>query len=347
MATWTNAQLRNYTYWQGREKLAREQYLRTEAEEIEEINRIYRDIQRWCEDEIARFYGNYATAEGIDITDAIKRVSKTDIEAYEELAKYYAEQGQEYKRNTGRIGGVAFSDRANQEMRIYNATMKINRLELLKARIGIKLVDSTNTLDAYMGDKMTERAIAELERQAGILGRTITEIDTLKKAKQIVNASFYNATYSDRLWSHMDRLKSEIAIQLQRGLIAGVGSREMATRIMQYGIEPNRSDAERLMVTELRRVQTDAAIDSYKEMGFTQYMYMAVNPNACPECRKYNNNVYEVRGAEVGNPDHPLPPMHPRCHCTIAPYQSEDEYEEWLTFLENGGTTEEWERRRK
>lgn len=331
MATLLQRQFSNRAYWEKREREAREKYLRTEAEEIAEIDRIYREMYQWCEDEINRFYGKYADAEGIDITEAKKRVAKEDIQAFEEQAKKY-------------VADRDFSTRANDELRLYNATMKINRLELLKAKIGLKLIDGTNEIDKYCGDKMNDRAMEELTRQAGILGRTITHADTVKRANEIVNASFYNATYSQRIWSHMDRLRSEISIQLQRGLIAGIGSREMARRIKQYAIIPNQQDAERLMVTELRRVQTDVAMDSYKEMGITQYMYMAVNPNACPECRKVNGKIYDVKGAEVGNPDHPLPPMHPRCHCTTAPYSDPDDYEAWLNFLESGGTTEQWDK---
>lgn len=37
------------------------------------------------------------------------------------------------------------------------------------------------------------------------------------------------------------------------------------------------------------------------------------------------------------------PPMHPRCHCSTAAYEGSAEYEKWLDFLEQGGTTEEWE----
>ena len=89
-----------------------------EAEQEKELERIYRDMYQWAEDEINRFYGKYADAEGIDITEAKKRVSQADIEEYERLAKKY-------------VKDKDFSDRANQEMRLYNATMKINRLEML------------------------------------------------------------------------------------------------------------------------------------------------------------------------------------------------------------------------
>ena len=316
MATLLQRQFSNRAYWEKREREAREKYLRTETQQLAEIDKIYRQMYQWAEDEINRFYGKYAGIEGIDITDAKKRVSAEDVKAFEEKAAKYVKD-----RN--------FSDQASAELRLYNATMKINRLELLKAQIGLGLVDGFNEMDLYEESELTTRAIEEITRQAGILGTSLTEADTVARAKQIVNATFYNATFSQRIWSHCDNLSSAIAIELQKGLIAGVGSRQMATNLRKvYNVSVN--DAHRLMVTELRRVQTDVALDSYKDANITQYMYMAVNPKACPICKRLNNKIYEVKGAEVGNEDHPLPPMHPRCHCTTAPYLDEAEYEAWL-----------------
>lgn len=330
---------RSYRYWTEREKKQRELYMKEEAQQQKELERIYSDMYRWAEDEINRFYGKYASAEGIDITEAKKRVTQADIEEYEKLAKQYVSQAEEYRRQYGRNGGVAFSERAKQEMRLYNATMKINRLEMLKARIGVHLVDGINTIDQYYEDVITDRTRAEIERQAGILGETVSVADTTKRAKNIVNASFFNATYSERIWSHQDRLRSMINIELQRGLIAGVGSREMASRIKRE-FDVSLADAHRLMVTELRRVQTDVAMDSYKESGVERYVYLAVNPRACPICRELDGKDFAVSEAE---PAKNAPPMHPRCHCTTAPYVDEDEYNAWLNYLNQGGRTSDWE----
>ena len=288
-----------------------------EAEQQKELERIYNEMYRWAETEI--------NAEGIDITEAKKRVSQADIEEYERLAKQY-------------VKDKDFSDRANAEMRLYNATMKINRLEMLKARIGLHLVDGINTIDEYYEKVITDRTREEIERQAGILGETVSIADTTKRAENIVNASFFNATYSDRIWSHQDRLRSMISIELQRGLIAGVGSREMAQRIKKE-FDVSMSDAHRLMVTELRRVQTDVAMDSYKASGVERYVYMAVNPRACPICLELDGKNFPVAEAE---PAKNAPPMHPRCHCTTAPYVDEDEYNSWLNYLNQGGSTSDW-----
>lgn len=331
----------NRLYWQKREQKARELYMMEEAQQQKEIERIYQDMFRHAEDEINRFYGKYASAEGIDIAEAKRRITQADIDAYEQLAKEYVEKAEAYRKRYGKNGGVAFSERAKQEMRLYNATMKINRLEMLKARIGVHLVAGINDIDQYYEDVITDRTRQEIERQAGILGETVSVADATKRANNIVNASFFNATYSERIWSHQDRLRSMISIELQRGLIAGVGSREMAQRIKRE-FDVSMSDAHRLMVTELRRVQTDVAMDSYKQSGVTRYVYMAVNPRACPICQSLDGKDYPVEGAEIANEEHPLPPMHPRCHCTTAPYVDEDEYNAWLEWLNKGGSTSEW-----
>ena len=315
----------NRLYWEKREQKQRELYMMEEAQQQRELEKIYAEMYRHAEDEINRFYGKYADAEGIDITEAKKRVTQADIEAYEALAK-------EYVKNKD------FSDRANAEMRLYNATMKINRLEMLKARIGVYMVAGINDIDDYYEKVITDRTRQEIERQAGILGETVSVADTTKRAENIVNASFFNATYSERIWSHQDRLRSMINIELQKGLIAGIGSRQMASNIRkEYDV--SLADAHRLMVTELRRVQTDVAMDSYKASGVEKYVYMAVNPRACPICREIDGNVYNVADAE---PAKNAPPMHPRCHCTTAPYVDESEYDMWLEWLNKGGTTSDW-----
>lgn len=317
----------NRKYWREREANQREAYIRTEDAELAEINRIYADMYRWAEREVNAFYGKYADAEGIDITEAKRRVSQLDIAEYEKLAKEYVKDRD-------------FSDRANQEMRLYNATMKINRLELLKAQIGLKLVDGINDIDKHWEKIATERATQEIIRQSGILGKTLTDTETARTAKQVVNADFYNATFSERIWSHMDNLKSDIAIELQKGFIAGVSSREMARRLKEHAFDKSEKDAFRLARTELRRIQTDVAKDNYERNGITQYEYLAVNPSACPICKELDGRIFDVARMKAGLN---APPIHPNCHCTTAPHIDDTDYEQWLTWLENGGTTAQWD----
>ena len=98
--------------------------------------------------------------------------------------------------------------------------MKVNRLELLKANIGMQLIDGFNDIDEFMGDKLNERTTNELKRQAGILGNSVRNSEAM--AASIVGASFHNATYSQRVWAHQEQLKYELHKLLTRGLIQGL-----------------------------------------------------------------------------------------------------------------------------
>ena len=304
-------------YWRKRETAQRKKNIKNEAEYQKKINEIYEYMLRNIQKEINSFYAKYAREEGISIADAKKRVSQLDIKAYERKAKKY-------------VKNRDFSREANEEMKLYNLTMKINRLEMLKANIGLELVDGFEDLQEYYDTVLTDETLAEFERQAGILGKTVQ--NNAEKAKVIVNASFQNATYSDRIWMYQNALKSELSKLLQQGLIQGKGSRELA-RLLRQKFDVSKKQAETLMTTELRRVQTAAAKDSYIRNEYEYYQFLTTNPKGpCDECKKLEGRHFKVKDMMVGEN---APPMHPRCHCTTAPWQDEEAFYKWLNSFDD------------
>lgn len=310
------------TYWRNRETEQRKHDILDGREYQRHIEEIYRNMIDEIEKEINGFYGKYARKEGITMAEAKKRAAKLDIEAYgRKAAKYVKEKN--------------FSKQANEEMRLYNLTMKVNRLELLKAQIGMEMVAGFDELQKYYDEKLTDRTIAELERQAGILGKTIQ--DNVKAANAIVNASFHNATFSDRIWMYQDMLKNELNSLLQTGLIQGQHPRKLATHLRKrFGV--SQSNAERLLITEMARVQTEAQKQSFERNGFEEYTFLALG-TACPICRALDGKHFKVSKMMSGTN---APPMHPNCRCSVAAYEDSEDYEDWLDFLSKGGTTEEW-----
>lgn len=247
----------------------------------------------------------------------------------------------EYERKAKRyVKDREFSKVANEEMRIYNLTMKVNRLEMLKAKIGLALVSGHAELEEYMSEILKGRTEDELERQAGILGETVLSND--KKAEAIVNASFHNATFSDRIWMNQNLLKSELSKLLQSGLIQGKNPRVLA-RDLRKRFSVSISNAERLMRTELTRVQTEAQKQSFERNGFEQYTFLA-NVGCCPICQRLNGKHFKVKDMMPGKN---ASPMHPNCRCSTACYEDSEEYEAWLDYLDKGGTTAEWEKLKK
>lgn len=315
------------TYWKNRETEQRKHNIQDEAEYQKRIREIYQNMIDEIEKEINGFYGRYAKKEGITMAEAKKRAAKADIEALgRKAAKYVKDKD--------------FSDQANEEMRLYNMTMKVNRLELLKAQIGLEMVAGFDEMEKYFGKILTDKAISEFERQAGILGKTIQ--NNAKAANAIVNASFHNATYSDRIWMYQDMLKNELNSLLQTGLIQGQNPRRLATHL-QKRFGASQSNAERLMITELARVQTEAQKQSFERNGFKEYTFIALG-DACPICRALDGKHFKVAKMMPGTN---APPMHPRCRCSVAAYEDSEDYEEWLDFLDKGGTTEEWNKLKK
>lgn len=309
-------------YWKKRENEALKNYIKDEKEYDKQVKRIYQNQFDAIQKEIESFYAKYASSEGITLAEAKKRVSKLDIEAYERKAKKY-------------VAEKNFSKQANEEMRLYNATMKINRLEMLKANIGLELIAGHEELNDFMGGILKGRTEEELKRQAGILGKTIKNNAALANA--IPNASFHNATFSDRIWMYQDLLKNQLSGLLQTGLIQGKNPRVLA-RELKKTFQASTGNAERLMRTELARVQTEAQKQSFERNGFEMYEFIA-NSSCCDICKSKDGKHFKVADMQPGEN---AAPMHPNCRCSVAAWEDSDDYEAWLDYLDKGGTTEEW-----
>jgi SPP1 gp7 family putative phage head morphogenesis protein len=327
-------------YWLKREEEALKTRITDEKEYQKELDRIYRNMLDACEKEIESFYAKYARAEGITIAEAKKRISQHDVKAFERKAAKYVKEKD-------------FSKKANEELRLYNATMKINRLEMLKANIGLETIAGHDELEKFMGGILKGRTEDELARQAGILGKTIK--NNAQKANAIVNGSFKvskvgdQSTFSERIWQYQDNMRQDLGKLLQQGLIQGKNPRAIMKDLRKYwyGNDPKTGGGakycmERLMRTELARVQTEAQKQSFERNGFEHYEFIA-NRDCCPICNGLDGKHFEV---EKLMPGENAPPMHPNCRCSTAAWEDDEEYEAWLDYLEQGGTTEEWNKRK-
>lgn len=297
-------------YWRKREENQRKKNITDEAAYNKEIQQIYASMMDNIQKEINSFYTKYASKEGITMAEAKKRVSQLDIEAYSRKAKKY-------------VKNRDFSDEANEEMRLYNLTMKVNRLEMLKANIGLELVDGFDELEKFFDQKLTDRTLDEFQRQAGILGKSIQ--NNQKFAHAIVNASFHNATFSERIWMHQNNLKAELEKQLSIGLIQGRNPRVLARNI-QKKFNTSKEDAERLMITELCRVQTGAQKQSYVRNEYEEYTFLAES-TACGICADLDGKHFKVKDMQPGKN---APPMHPHCRCSTSAYMDREAFERYL-----------------
>lgn len=319
-------QQENQRYWDRREREAlQHQRLRSKAETYDtHIRRTLEHTLEQVQKEIDAFYRKYATKEGISIEEAKRRASNMDIEAFAAKAKEY-------------VDSKDFSDEANEALRLYNLTMKVNRLELLKAQIGLDMVDDFNELQKYFDRELTEDTLAELRRQAGILGETV--IDPAGKASEIVNGTWYNARLSERIWLQQDLLRFQLEGLLTDGILQGKNPRVLA-RELKKKFNTTTYNCQRLMRTELARVQIGAQQAEYEENDVEEFEFIA-NSTACPICAELDGKHFKVKDLKIANN---APPMHPNCMCSTAPYQDEAEWDAKQNFISNGGSSKEWDK---
>ena len=84
--------------------------------------------------------------------------------------------------------------------------------------------------------------------------------------------------------------------------------------------------------------------DSFIRNGFKEYEFIT-NRDCCEKCAQLNGKHFPVKDFKIGVN---APPMHEGCRCSIAAISNHrKEYEEWLDFLDKGGTNAQWEKMKK
>ena len=306
------------TYWRKREEQWIKEQIRNDIELKKKINELMSDAFDEVQQDIDSFYAKYATAEGISIAEARKRVANHDVQKFAKKAKKYVEDKD-------------FSPRANEELRLYNLTMKVNRLELLKAKINLVVTGSADEVDKLVADDTYDRVIAELERNAGILGSS-THFDVEQRAWQIITGSYKLKgdetmnTFSDNIWLYKDELVKDIEKLLISNFTKGDNPRVMARQLKDkfnvFGYQ-----AERLARTESSRIQSEVQEQSYTDNGIDEYEWIA-EPSACKACSALDGKIFKVKDAKIGIN---MPAIHPNDRCSTSPHTDPNTmYRDWL-----------------
>lgn len=304
-------------YWRDRESKHIEKMLQQHIDYEKEIHRLYLNLWDEINDEILKFYSNYAGKQNITIGEAKKAADEFDVKAFAKEAKKYVEERD-------------FSPEANRQLKIYNLTMKANRLELLKSKLGMLLTGTTDELQNYFKNHLTDAAVNEWTRQAGILGSSVLKVEEYKRIiDSIVEASYHSATYSQRLWSNQDILKSELDRLLTKGLTAGrhpdVLSRDLRKLIVIDGLRGSETAdyvARRLMLSETTRIQSEVQKRSYEKYGYEDYDFIPES-TACPTCKAVAK-AGPYKTADM-MPGENAAPIHSWCRCSTVPYVEEED----------------------
>ena len=298
-------------YWRKREEQHIAKIIKDEQQMKRAIAERFQVAIDNINKEIDANWSRFAGKEGISLSEAKKISMEMEVKAFARKAKKYVKEKD-------------FSQTANDELRLYNVTMRVNRLELLKSQIGLELIALSDDLDKYTADLLTKEGLAEATRQAGILGETI--FDGYKDfVDSVVNGSFHSATFSQRIWGNMQVFKAELDKLIVQTITQGKNPKDMARKLRNL-FESSKYEAERLMRTESARVQSEIQKQSYNKYHIDEYEYIA-EPTACSVCLPLNGKIFKSKDMLSGTN---ASPMHANCRCSTAPYVDRDAFEKSL-----------------
>lgn len=308
-------------YWQERaaaERKWQEEQLKSDADFAKILNRPYQVAADEINKEIA---DKAAKIGGIQ-----NMVRPEDMAEYERLAQDAVQKANRLRALHGHVHYTDFSDDVNRRLKLYNATMQINQLELLKSTMGVHLVDLGMETQTSIGEKLYGDYLKEHKRQACILGMAANARSQKVTTATLdsIPSSVAGAEFSKRVWSNVDLLKANLDGILATGFVRGDSIQDMTRYIKRRVGDTMKTGsyaAERLARTESARVQFEAQKESLKDNDYKHCKWYA-EPGACSICREiaggrsakeYPEGIYDVN-------DVPDIPVHPNCRCSIGAY---------------------------
>ena len=279
--------------------------------DIEKLTeQVYQSAMQHITDEVDAFYLRYANRNGVSIKEARKRADNMDVTDYFQKA-YEAVRDKD------------FSDEAEEWLRVYNLKMSTSRLELEKAKINLELLKMYSEIESITNEQLEQARLAEIarqtdlikeyEEQAGILGNSVG--NPTDRLKGVINADFYGANFSERIWSrngHYASLRKELFKSLNNLSVDMMGYRKERNRLMGI-FNTSKYESMRLIRTEHQRVNMQVQHEMAVQNNFTHYTYVA-EAGACPHCASLAGKSFKMEDYEMGVT---APLMHPLCRCSI------------------------------
>ena len=281
------------------ERKAQSDLMKRDLDRDRILTQIYQESFNRMQKQIDGFYIRYAGQEGLTKQEAMKRVSEMDVTKFNEKA-------------AKAVKNKDFSHETNKWLKVYNLKMKVSRLELLKAELTLEIQNLTAEVNEVFDKARADEYLNEYERQAGILG--ISSSGAKKRMKAILDADFYGQKFSARVWGNLGlraTLQRDVFGSLNRIFTDMMGyKQEMKLLAKKYGT--SEQNAQRLLKTEIARINADTQLAMLKENEFTHLIYVAES-GACKICAPLDGKAIPIEDAEKGVN---MYPMHPNCRCS-------------------------------
>ena len=306
------------------ERKAQAELIKRDIDRDKILANLYQESFDRMQSEIDRFYLAYAKKEGLTKQEAMKKASEFDVTKFAKKAEKAVKEKD-------------FGPKTNSWLRTYNLKMKVSRLELLKSELALEIHNLTSDVNEVFEKGRRDEFLNEYKRQEGILG--ISSSGAKKRMQSVLDADFYGQKFSSRIWGPKGlqaNLQGEVSSTLSRIFTDMMGyKQEMARLAKKY--ETSKANAQRLLKTEIARINADTQLAMLKDNGFTHMIFVA-EPGACDLCRPLDQKAIPIDKVEKGVN---MFPMHPNCRCSAYGHIKMD-YKEGGSTLDDDASNGMW-----
>lgn len=286
---------------------------------FKKIEPAFDQAQRQIQSEIEKWYGRVAANNEIDIVEARKFLSSSELKEFKWDVKEYIKYGRENNLNASWI----------TELENASAKYHISRLEALKLRTQQAAeVAFGNELDAV--DGMARKVFTEgynhtiFEVQKGFnLGWEIGQIDE-RKLEKIISKPWAadGKHFSNRIWEQKAQLIDEMHNQLTRSVILGKVPDD-AIKAISDKFNVSKNQAGRLVMTEQAYFHSVSQKEAFEELDVEEYEIVAtLDSHTSAICQDLDGEHFPMKEYQPGST---APPFHPWCRSVTVPY-FEDNY---------------------
>ena len=297
-------------YWGKRMTEREAQWYAKSQQTIEkEMADYYLQAASRIRNDIAVLYARFAADNGIDKVAAQQLIQGDEYRVWRMEMKDYLKQVQITgdKNLLLELNTLAMRSRISRLDKIYGDTM------MECAKLAGK-IDSR--MGAFLGDAFKDNyyhGIYDIGQKMQI--RTPIAAMNNEMVDKVLRTPWSGKNYSQRIWKDSDKLAQTIQREMVDAVHRGASVQQMS-RMVQDRMQVGRSDATRLVRTELNYVQTQAALDSIRDAGMKYVKFLATLDDRTSEvCQQHDGKIIPIEDAKPGVN---IPPLHPHCRSTIT-----------------------------
>lgn len=198
---------------------------------------------------------------------------------------------------------------------------KLNKYWKMQAQLKNTLADLGDK-EAELLSKHFEKTYDGVYKSLSLDSGDFATLDKLK-TKQVINQVWCadGKSWSSRIWSDKEKLANTLNEQLVNCVVTCKSTTQLV-EMLRKRFNTSYFCANRITRTEIAHIETQAALDRYKDYGIKKYKFCAdTDEQTCSICSRLDGKEFNIEDMQAGVN---APPMHPNDRCCIIPVVEDD-----------------------